>query len=75
MSNKIKFVSGMCAMLLIIFAASCKNNDAPAQQANALLHTDSSLVVRDSLQAKYKMTIGLTEPIYYLCDKIACYAK
>ncbi len=20
------------------------------------------------------MTIGLTEPIYYLCDKIACYA-
>ncbi len=53
MSNKIKFVSGMCAMLLIIFAASCKNNDAPAQQANALLDTDSSLVVRDSLQAKY----------------------
>ena len=46
-------VMAIAACLLIILAGSCKSNDKPAQQTAAIQQPDTSLIIRDSLQAQY----------------------
>ncbi len=51
--RKNSMAMAIAASLLIILAGSCKSNDKPVQQMATLQQADSSLIIRDSLQAQY----------------------